>query len=109
MSPEIYTIIGVAIGLAALILNGQRPLADLRRELGELRSEMHREIGGLRKEIDGLREEMHREIAGLRKEIDGLRKEIDGLRKEIAALAERVARLEGIFAGPRETAVGEGT
>lgn len=83
MSPEIYTIIGVAIGLAGLILNGQRSLADLRREISDLRSEMHREI-------------------------DGLRKAIDGLRKAISALAERVARLEGILAGPRETAVGEG-
>ena len=87
MSPEIYTIIGVAIGLAGLILNGQRSLADLRREMGELRSEMHREFAAVR-------EEMHREFAAVR--------------RELSALTERVARLEGLVAGPRETAVGEG-
>ena len=101
MSPEIYTIIAVAIALAGLILNGQRSLAVLRREMGELRSEMHREFAAVRGE-------MRREIDGLRKEIDGLRKQIDGLREEIRALAERVVRLEGILARPREAAVGKG-
>ena len=94
MTPEIYTIIAVAIALAGLILNGQRSLAVLRREISELRSEMHREFAAVRGEM--------------RREIDGLRKQIDGLREEIRALAERVARLEGIVAGPREAAVGKG-
>ncbi len=62
MSPEMYTIISVAIGLAALILNGQRGVWELRKE-----------------------------IIGLRKEITYLRKEIAVVREQIAALAERVA------------------
>ena len=44
MSPETYTIIGVAIALTGLILNGQRTLsaslAELRRDLSDLRSEI---------------------------------------------------------------------
>ena len=83
MSPEFYTIIGVAIGLAGLILNGQRSLADLRREISDLR-----------KEVGDLRSAMHREFAAVR--------------KEISALTGRVARLEGILEGPREAAVGDG-
>ena len=98
MSPEFYTIIGVAIGLAGLILNGQfsghRALADLRREVGELRSE-----------IAHLRSEMYRELAALREE---MHREFAAVRTELSALTERVARLEGLVTGPRETAVGEG-
>ncbi len=81
MSPEIYTIISVAIGLAALILNGQlsmrRALAELRQDLNDLRSEMHRRF-----EAQGA---------------------------QIAALAERVARLEGVILGPRDFARDTGT
>ena len=83
MSAEMYTIIGVGIALAALILNGQaatrRALAELRQEMNELRAEMHREFAALREEIAALR-------------------------KELAALAERVARLEGVILGPRDFA-----
>ena len=101
MSPEIYTIIGVAIGLAGLILNGQRSLAYLRREMGELR----REMGELRSEIADLRSEMYRELAAVREE---MHREFAAVRRELSALTERVARLEGLVAGPRETALGEG-
>ncbi len=51
MSPEMYTIISVAIGLAALILNGQ---LGTRRAIAELR----KEIIGLRGEIEVVREQL---------------------------------------------------
>ena len=84
MTPEIYTIIGVAIALAGLILNGQRAMAAAVTEL-------RREFRG---EMNDLRSEMHREFTALR--------------EQISSLSECVARLEGILEGPRETAVGEG-
>ena len=67
MSPETYTIIGVAIALAGLILNGQRTLsaslAELRRDLSDLRSE----IPALNERVahlEGLLEELRAAIAG---------------------------------------------
>ncbi len=91
MSPEMYAIISVAIGLAALILNGQRGLWALRKELNELRSEMHREF------------------AAVRKEFVAVRAEIAAVREQVAALAECVARLEGVIPGPRDFARDTGT
>ena len=96
VSPEMYTIIGVAMGLAALTLNGQlgtrRAIAELRQGLNELRSEMHREF------------------AAVRNEFSAVRSEIAAVRDQVAALAERVARLEGVILGPlgfaRETGTG---
>ena len=56
MTPEIYTIIGVAIALAALILNGQRftanSIAELRQELSALGQRVSR-IEGL---LEGIRD-----------------------------------------------------
>ena len=75
MDPTVLSVIGVGVGLAALILNGQRTIRG--------------EINGLRGEIQGLRSEMN-----------GLRSEMNGLRSELHALAERVARIEGQLAGP---------
>ena len=67
MSPETYTIIGVAIALAGLILNGQRTLsaslAELRRDLSDLRSE----IAALNERVaplEGLLEGLRAAIAG---------------------------------------------
>ena len=91
MSPEMYTIISVAIGLAALILNGQRGLWALRADLNDLRSEMHREF------------------AAVREEFVAVRAEIAAVREQVAALAERVARLEGVILGPRDFARDTGT
>ena len=71
MSPEFYTIIGVAIGLAGLILIGQfsgsRALADLRRALIDLRNEMHRDITALGERVarlEGLVEGLRDTVAG---------------------------------------------
>ncbi len=64
MSADMYTIIGVGIALAALILNGQ---AATRRALAELRQEMNGlsiEISDLRKVVAALAERMAR-LAGV--------------------------------------------
>ena len=94
MSPEFYTIIGVAMALAGLIINSHRSLSA---SLAEVRKEHRDDTGELRKE--------HREIAGeLRKELSALR---DQMHKEIAALSERVARLEGLIEGLRDAVTGK--
>lgn len=63
MSPEFYTIIGVAIALAGLILNGQRSLAgwvaELRLELSDIRRELNalsERVARLEGLIEGLRD-----------------------------------------------------
>ena len=78
MTPEIYTIVAVAIALAGLILNGQRAVTELRREF-------RAEMSGLRTELNALREQMNHGIA---------------------ALSERVARLEGLLEGLRDAITG---
>ena len=40
MSPEMYTIVTVGVALAALILNGQRGIWELRKEIIVLRKEI---------------------------------------------------------------------
>lgn len=66
MTMETYTIIGtiigVAIGLAGLILNGQRSAVESHRELIAFRDQFGRELDALRKqtsqEFAALRERM---------------------------------------------------
>jgi len=95
MSPEMYTIVSVAMGLAALILNGQ---------LGTRRA-----IAELRKDLNDLRSKMHREFAAVRKEFAVVRTEIAAVHEQVAALTERVARIEGVILGPRDFARDSGT
>ncbi|WP_419163848.1 hypothetical protein [Candidatus Palauibacter sp.] len=62
MTPEMWTIIGVGIALAAALLPGQRALrkdlaaltgdvSDLRGEFAEFRERMAREMGALRERL----------------------------------------------------------
>ena len=74
MTPEIYTIIGVAIALAALILNGQRAIAELRKDLNALRGRVNGDISALGERVHG----------------------------DIAALGQRVCQVEGLLEGIRE-------
>ena len=98
MTPEIYTIIAVAIALAGLILNGQRSLAASMTELRkELRADFRGEMGDLRTELRG-------EIGDLRTELNSLREQMN---HDIAALSERVARLEGLLEGLRDAVTGK--
>ena len=67
MSPEIVTSITVAIGLAGLILNGQRAVAELRREVASLREHVDQEMGALRERmahLEGLLEGLREAIVG---------------------------------------------
>ena len=67
MSPEIVTIITVASGLAGLILNGQRAVAELRREVASLREHVDQEMGALRERmahLEGLLEGLREAIVG---------------------------------------------
>jgi hypothetical protein len=42
MTPEFYAVIGSAMALAGLILNGQRSVAEMRRDIADLRERMAR-------------------------------------------------------------------
>jgi len=42
MTPEFYAVIGSAMALAVLILNGQRSVAEMRRDIADLRECMAR-------------------------------------------------------------------
>ena len=42
MTPEFYAVIGSALALAGLILNGQRSVAEMRRDIADLRERMAR-------------------------------------------------------------------
>ena len=81
MTPEIYTIIAVAIALAGLMLNGQRSIA--------------KSIAELRGELNALREQVNHDIAALGEQVN----------RDIAALSERVARLEGLLEGLRDAII----
>lgn len=104
MTPEMWTIIGVGIALAAALLPGQRAMrkdlaaltgdvSDLRGEFAEFRERMAREMGDLRaqvaREIGELREQMAREMGELR----------EHMAREMGALRERLTRQEGLFEG----------
>ena len=90
MSPEIYTIIAVGIALAGLILNGQRSIAELRKDLNALGERVNRDIAALD-------EKLSRDIAELREQMN----------QGLAALGERVARLEGFMEGIRDAIAGK--
>ena len=67
MSPEIYTILAVAISLAGLILNGQRAVTELRRELNALREQMNQEFAALGERVarpEGLLEGLRDAVTG---------------------------------------------
>lgn len=70
MTPEMWTIIGVGIALASLILAGQR---SLRNELSDVRKHVGEQIAELRNDVSGLRERMAH--------LEGL---LEGLREAIA-------------------------
>ena len=73
MTPEIWTIVGVGIALATLILNGQRSLSgeisEVRTEVAEVRTE----VAEVRTDVGQLRERMAH--------LEGL---LEGLREAIA-------------------------
>ena len=94
MSPEFYTIIGVAIALAGLIINSHRSLSV---SMAQMRAEHLEAIGALRTEyVEG--------IGALRSEY---RETTGELRKDLGALGERVARLEGLLEGLRDAITGK--
>lgn len=57
MSPEVIAIVSVGVGLAALILSGQR---SLRTEIQAIRAELTTEIRSLRAEVHALAERVAR-------------------------------------------------
>ena len=90
MTPEIYTIIAVGIALAGLILNGQRSIAELRKDLNALGERVNRDIAALD-------EKLSRRITALDEKLS----------RDIAALGERIARLEGFMEGIRDAIAGK--
>ena len=97
MSPEIYTIIAVAIALAGLILNGQRfaanSIAELRKDLNALSERVH-------SDNSALSDRVHRDNSALGERVNALSERVHG---DIAALGQRVSRVEGLLEGIRDS------
>ena len=76
------------LGFAVLLVF---QMVSPQQQIGELRTDLHREIGGLRtdvqKGIGGFRTDVQKGIGDLR----------DDLRTDIGALGERIARLEALM------------
>ena len=67
MTPEIYTIIAGGVALAGLILNGQRSVAELRKDLNALGERVNRDIAALGERVarlEGFMEGIRDAIAG---------------------------------------------
>ena len=83
------------LGIAAVLVF---QMVSLQQQIGDLRTDLHREMGTLRTEMSDLRTDMHREMGVLR---DDLRTEMgdlrDDLRTEIGVLGERITRLETLL------------
>ena len=69
-------------------------MIDMQKEISSLRKEMHQEIGALRTEMGSLREEMHQEIGSLREEMAAqygeLHRKIDITMEEVASIREEM-------------------
>lgn len=72
MTPEIYTIIAVAIALAGLILNGQRAIGELRKDLN-----------ALSERVNALSDRVHRDIATLGQRVSRVEGLLEGIRDSI--------------------------
>ncbi|MDE0061916.1 MAG: hypothetical protein OXP09_11695 [Gammaproteobacteria bacterium] len=99
MSPEIWTIIGVGVAIAGLILNGMRMLrADLVAHTKLLDGRMDR----IEERMDRLEERMDRLEARMDRDRQELLERIVRIENGQADLRERMARLQGLLEGLRE-------
>ena len=112
MNKEMYTLIGVGVALAAILITS---LSGVRAEITSLRTEMRDGQALLRAEMregqEALRTEIREGHAALRTEMREnhamLHAELVDVRTSVAQLGERVARLEatlGIAPGDPATA-----
>ena len=90
------TIIGVSVGLATLILNGQgiqrKEIQAVREEMQSQRTETQAEFKAVREEFKAVREEMQAEFKDVREEIKNVQ--------------VGIAHLQGLFEGLREAITG---
>ena len=99
MNKEMYTVIGVGVALAAILITS----------IGGVRAEMRDEFSAMRGEHAAIRAEMREGQASLRTEIQegqasrraemregfaAVRTELTGIRADLSRLGERVARIE---------------
>ncbi len=79
-----------ALGFTAI--SGQ--LLDMQQQIGELRTDMQKQIGGVQTEIGELRTDMQKQIGGVQTEIGDLRTD---MQNQIGELSERMARVETLI------------
>ena len=100
-----YTFIEFLVGIVAIVgfmYKFERDTReDLRRGVGELRTE-------LRTNIDSLRSEMRKEVSELRTDIDSLRAGLDGVKRDVEALKTGVDELRREVGALRGVIVGVG-
>ena len=108
VTPEIYTIVAVGIALAGLILNGQRSIAELRKDLQELRKDLNALGERVNRDIAAIDEKLSHRITALDEKLSHRITALDEkLSRGIAALGERIARLEGFMEGIRDAIAGK--
>ena len=111
MKTKLWTILGVGIALAALIVEGRiatnREIAVLRTDMNERfeasRASMNESIAASRastnESIAAPRASTNESIAALRRDFTSLRAGVASLRGEVSKLGERVANIEGRLDG----------
>ena len=93
MTPEFYAVIGTAIVLGGLILNGQRAV-------GERLTRIEGGIGNLRERVSRLEEGMLRlegRVSGLEERISRLGERMNTLEGHLNAMDGRLSTLESVI------------
>ena len=100
MDSTIVTMIGVGVGLAAIVLTGQR---SLRTEIAAVETRLGKRIADTESELRG-------EISAVETRLG---KRMDRLEKRVNELGDRLSNLQGslsaVFAPPRRGALPEST
>ena len=100
MKTESWTILGVGIALAALIVEGRMATS---KEIAVLRVDMNERFETSRmstnESIEATRMSTNESIEALRRDFTSLRADVASLRGEVSKLGERVANIEGRLDG----------
>ena len=118
MDATVFTILGVGVSLAAIVLNGQR---SLRNEIAAVETRLGKRIDANGKRIDDTKSELRGEINAVETRLRGeigavetrLGKRMDRLEERVNGLSDRFSQLQGglsaVFAPLRRDTLPEPT
>ena len=105
MTPELWTIVGVGVALAGLMLSGQQRIgARMDRDKADLIARMDRDKDELIARMDRDKAEL---IARMDRDKAELIARMDRLESQIGDLRERTAHSDGLLEGLREAVTRE--